>query len=205
MTHNESKLQKENKFITELININGDEKQLQHFKEVFTDFIINSQNVPKYFVDLLDHYSFCRPHQRHVSKELMGCVYSCFPEKINEIQKDIKKTNLIKFIMFPEEFPMNENKEQEKIFLLLEKDDVDGFISFLSKNRTFDITKEQELERNGYYFILFDFYSISLIDFCCLVGSLKCFKFLLLNKCEITEKTLQWSIAGGNQEIINIL
>ena len=36
-------------------------------------------------------------------------------------------------------------------------------------------------------------------------GSLKCFKYLLLNKCEITNKTVQYSIAGGNQEIINIL
>ena len=36
-------------------------------------------------------------------------------------------------------------------------------------------------------------------------GSLKCFKYLLLNKCEITKETLKYSIAGGNQEIINIL
>ena len=34
---------------------------------------------------------------------------------------------------------------------------------------------------------------------------MKCFKVLLLHKCEVTEKTLQYSIAGGNQEIINIL
>ena len=34
---------------------------------------------------------------------------------------------------------------------------------------------------------------------------MKCFKYLLLNKCGITEKTLYFSIAGGNQEIINIL
>ena len=34
---------------------------------------------------------------------------------------------------------------------------------------------------------------------------MKCFKYLLLNKCEITEFTLKYSIAGGNQEIINIL
>ena len=38
---------------------------------------------------------------------------------------------------------------------------------------------------------------------------MKCFKYLLLNKCEITcrgyHDTLEYSIAGGNQEIINIL
>ena len=44
---------------------------------------------------------------------------------------------------------------------------------------------------------------ISLIDVCCLFGSLKCFKYLLLNKCEITWKTLKYSITGANKEIIN--
>ena len=34
----------------------------------------------------------------------------CFPEIINELQHDIKEnTNLLKFIIFPEEFPINEN------------------------------------------------------------------------------------------------
>ena len=72
-------------------------------------------------------------------------------------------------------------------------------------NRTIDITEEQQLETNVYYCTLFEYYYISLIDFCCFFGSLKCFKYLLLNKGKITEKTLKYSIAGGNQEIINIL
>ena len=90
--------------------------------------------------------------------------------------------------MFPEEFPIEENKEQKEMFLILQKDYIDGFISRV------------------YYCSLFDSPSfISLIDFCCFFGSLKCFKYLLLNKCEITEKTLKYSIPGGNQEIITIL
>ena len=56
------------------------------------------------------------------------------------------------------------------------------------------------------WLLFFGYYSsILLIDVCCFFGSLKCFKYLLLNKCEITEFTLKSSIAGGNQEIINIL
>ena len=94
--------------------------------------------------------------------------------------------------------------------MLLRKDDIDGFISFLSKNSTVDITEEQRLEFGGYYDILFSISYISLIDFCCLFGSLEfgsleCFKYLFLKKCQITKETLQYSIAGGNQEIINIL
>ena len=42
------------------------------------------------------------------------------------------------------------------MFLLLQKDDIDGFILFLSNNPTIDITEEQILEENGYYSLLFD-------------------------------------------------
>ena len=201
----EMKLKEENENNKELFNFSG--FQLKHMKELFTNYIRNSKNGLNYFISFLDFYSKCRPHQHTVSKELVECIYSCFSEEIEEIKQNIKEdTEVLTFIMFPEEFPINKNKEQNEMFLLLQKDDIDGFISFLSKNPTIDITKEQKLKGGGYYFNLFDWSgSISLIDFCCFFGSLKCFKYLLLNKCEITEKTLKYSIAGGNQEIINIL
>ena len=132
----------------------------------------------------------------------MICVMCLFKfSRTNQWNSANNQKNCI----FPEEFPKNENKEQQEMFLLLQNDDIDGFISFLSKNPTIDITKEQKV-KGGYYYHLFDLSSsISLIDFCCLFGSLKCFKYLLLNKCKITKQTLKCWIAGGNKEIINIL
>ena len=44
------------------------------------------------------------------------------------------KFNKNKSIIFPEEPPIKENKEQNEMLLLLEKDDIYGFISFLSSN-----------------------------------------------------------------------
>ena len=202
----ESKVKEENENIKELLSSNGNNAQFKYIKEVFSNFIKSSKNDSFYFINLLNFYSKCRPHQHNISKKLIECAHSCFLEQFNEIQNYIKeKIGILKFIIFPEEFPINESKEQQEMFLLLQKDDIDGFISFLSKNPTIDITKEQEVGYDGYYYYLFDFPSISLIDFCCFFGSLKCFKYLLLNKCEITETTLKFSIAGGNQEIINIL
>ena len=148
-----SKLNEENEFIRELFNLNGDETQLQQIK----DIIQNSDNGPYYFIKLFDHYSFCRPNYHNISKALVECIYSCFPEQINEIQQNIKdNTYILQFTIFPEEFPRNKNKEQNKMFLLLQKDDIDGFISFLSKNPTIDIKEEQELEYDGYYYWIFD-------------------------------------------------
>ena len=85
--------------------------------------------------------------------------------------------------------------------------DLDGHVYILFP--TIDRTKEQKVEKGEYYNYLFDRCwmnpSISFSDFCCLFGSLKCFKYLLLNKCKITKETLKYSITGGNQEIINII
>ena len=210
MSEIELKFKEENKFINELFGLHEDGSCLKNLNENFVHILNNSKSDPKYFIGLLNYFSKCRPTQQHITKELIECVYSCFPLQINEIQKYIKEdtffTQLPKFIIFPEEFPTKGNKEQNEMFLLLQRDDFDGFISFLSKNPTIDITKEQTVEIGGYYWYLFEQRTfIFLIDFCCLFGSLNCFKYLLLNQCEITEKTLQFSIAGGNQEIINIL
>ena len=178
MSEFESKLKEENENYKKLFNFKGSETQMKYFKKTLTNFIKNSKNNgPNYIILLLNFYSKCRPCHHRVSKELVECVLSCFPEQFDEIQQYIKEnTDILKFIIFPEEFPIKETKEQKEMFLLLQKDDVDGFISFLSKNPTIDITKEQELEDDGFYYYLSDYYHISLIDFCCFFGSLKCFK-----------------------------
>ena len=196
-----SNIERENEFIKTLFNFTKiQEKSSSDLNNQFLSFLQNSQNGPNYFIKLIDHYSFCRPQYHDLSQLFVKSIFSCFPETIEENKTFLKsQTYLLKFIIFPEEFPINENKELKEMFLLLQKDDIDGFISFLSNNPTIDITKEQKLERGGYYFFLFSWHdSISLIDFCCFFGSLRCFKYLLLNKCTITEETLKYSIAGGN-------
>ena len=206
MSEIDSKLKEENETIKTLFNLNGDEMPLAQLKEVFINFVKRSKNDLQYFIEFLNIYSSCRPQQQMVSKEFMEYLYFCFPEQINEIQGYFKdRTSYLKFIIFPEEIRIHANKKQIQLFTLLQKDDIDGFILFLSKNpgKQFQITKKQNPQ--GFYFDLFEYSSISLIDFCCFFGSLNCFKYLLLNKCEITKETLKCSIAGGNQEIINIL
>ena len=65
-------------------------------------------------------------------KELVECFYSCFPEQNNEIQQNIKHTELLNFIIFPGKIPINVSKEKNEIFSLLQKDDVDGKIMKLN-------------------------------------------------------------------------
>ena len=53
-----------------------------------------------------------------VSRELVECLYYCFPEQIAEIQQNIKvKSYILKFVIFPEEFLKNmEAKNKKKCF-----------------------------------------------------------------------------------------
>ena len=155
MSETELNLKEMNGNYKELFNFSGDEAQLNHLKETFIHLINNSNKDSNYLINFLNFYFKCRPNHYSISRVLIECVYSCFPQQTAEIQQYIKNLtsgfNFLKFIIFPEEFPIDERKEQEEIFLLLEKDDIDGFISFLSKNPTIDMTKIQSVERRGYY------------------------------------------------------
>ena len=181
---NESRLKEETEKIKEIFNFNGDETQLQHIKEVFIYIIQN------------DFKS--RPKYQNISRELVNCLCSCFPKKIKYIHDSISWKPILKFIIFPEQYPINEGEMR----LLLKNDDIDGFISFLSNNPTIDI---QDLQNDDYYEAICEYSSIAPIDYCCLFGSLKCFKYLLLNNCETSDVTVDFSVQGGNQEIIAIL
>ena len=63
MSEFELKLKEENENIQKLFNFNGCETQLTYLK----DIIKNSKNDSRYFVDLLEFYTRCRPHQPHIS------------------------------------------------------------------------------------------------------------------------------------------
>ena len=103
-----------------IFKFNGGDPQLKHLKEVFTHIINNSKKGPNEFIDLVNFYSRCRPNQHNISRELIECIYSSFTEQIDEIQQYIKQfTYLLKIIMFPEEFPVDEDEQQKEMFLLL--------------------------------------------------------------------------------------
>ena len=77
----DSKLKEEKEIITKLFNFSGNKKQFKELKEIFYNFIKQSKNGSTYFIKLLDQYSFCRPNQLYFIKELVKCIYSCFPKE----------------------------------------------------------------------------------------------------------------------------
>ena len=84
MSDFELKVKEVNEIIKELFDFNEYETQFKHINDLFTNLI--TKNSLKYFINLLEFYSRCRPHQHNVSTELTKCIYSCYPEEINQIQ-----------------------------------------------------------------------------------------------------------------------
>ena len=118
MNQIDQSLKEEYQFIKELFNFDDHETQLQDLKTIFTNFMKSSSSKysRNYFILLLDFYCRCRVNQHHVAKALLECIYSFFPDQINEIQQYIKSfslddTLILKFIIFPKEFPITENKK----------------------------------------------------------------------------------------------
>ena len=91
----------------------------------------------------------------------------------------------------------------DELTKVLRKDDVDTFQSFISKIEVSQIN-------NCYIpFNLFENYasngSINYINYAAAYGSIKCFKYLLLNHGKIDTLTFKYAVYGGNVEIIKIV
>ena len=177
MSYDFSFLNNENDFIKDLFNSSGSDTEIERLKTVFQTFLKNSPNGPFYFVNLLKHFIHIRPKQVELAHQLLEYVFSVFPEIV-----EITPHNLDKYSKEPDDF-----KEMMSIIL---KEDVDALVSFAATTQLFH---------------QFCYVTYSVLDYCCLFGSLKCFNHFYSNNSKITEKTLRFAIAGGNKEIIDIL
>ena len=193
-------------FIKELFDP-SQKANLKNLENLFLEILKKSQNGFNYYITLFNHFIRMRWSSTDVVLSLVNTMISFFPDEETLIRKNITQhTGYLKFAISKELQKESEDVKQEQLFTILKNDDIDAFISFLSVNPSFNIHEKMRVDHNSYWYIIFDYcIEVYMIDLCCYFGSLKCFRYLLLNKCEITDKTLNWSIAGGNKEIINIL
>ena len=80
------------------------------------------------------------------------------------------------------------------------KDDVDSLQRILSRDC-------KDMKTSVIPYNIFDDFEeeINLLNYSAFYGSIKCFKFLLLNQCEIDDNTFYYAVCGGNNEIIKIV
>ena len=190
-----------NKMIKELFNCDGSDNSKEKIKQM-----IVQSTYPLFLIKLLDKFTQCRPKLSEFVSVLKDCIVNAFSQQSQNIQTMIKSTIVLN--AFCNGFSDNTNfvlNDINEIFEKLRNDDINGLTSRLD-----DIDAEYEIRNQSHDYYLFtenylERCSITMIDFCCFYGSSQCFNFLLSNGCNITERTLKYAIAGGNQSIIDIL
>ncbi|KAK8838680.1 hypothetical protein M9Y10_032718 [Tritrichomonas musculus] len=163
------------------ITVNQITKKLWHY--CFDNIDVNNWLSPILIKNDIDNY-FKNNLQSEINSITIGCIKSYFPDKI-DIYEQI----------------LDAGEPNDWILKSLRNDDIDEFQSIIAK-------KEQKnnfkIERNPFDDLPF-YYNLKNINYAAAFGSLKCFKYLLMNHYEIDENTFKFAIFGGNVEIIKIV
>ena len=116
----------------------------------------------------------------------------------SDIQKEISKE-------IPDDFNLKRGKGENDSYLseIIRKDSIDEFISYVAQT---NISLKHEIKQSIYETnsILID-KTVTLIEYAAFFGSMKIFKYLQINKVELTESLWIYAIHSQNTEIISIL
>ena len=97
-----------------------------------------------------------------------------------------------------------ESQKYVNLVTILYNDDVDQLISFFLQYPSITINQKIPwtfVPRITYVQDVF----VSILNICCMFGSVNCFKYSLMNESMIDDCTAKYSIIGGNNEIIQTL
>ena len=172
----------------------------ENFQSLMPDimWIINLGPIFKQvFAELLHVYKTVRPKNVTLMKAIIKASQISIPKIDNDIEQllldaDIPPIQLYTF--------------DEKVQIIKQSiidDDLKSLQEKISKFPYFDFQKLYTFEdKTRLYFSKYD---VSLLDLAAYYGSVKCFKYFMLNDAPVTRYTCSLAISGGNFEIIHLL
>ncbi|OHT07570.1 hypothetical protein TRFO_05220 [Tritrichomonas foetus] len=143
---------------------------------------------------------FCESFQKEImltKEEIMD-----FYKRETEDQANDNDVNIEKYLHIRKEM-----HSQEKLARIIRDDNMNEFVELISKNDHIDINSKIQpsfLEDNPDINNILGS-GISLIEYSMAFGSINIFRYLWVNKAKTTQNSLEYSIIGGNLEIIHIL
>ena len=167
-----------------------EENDPQNSIKNFSRYIAQSNNDHFYQLSLLEELCKCRPRKKEFIKSLIQCVYSAFPEEKEEIDRNIpfRESGILWGLLNDKEKQLT-NSLDSSLFSAIVLDDVEMLISIFANNPSIDANYKVKLEKESFIiFVLGKYVSIEMIELSCFMGSIKCFKYLLLNNCNIIKK-----------------
>ena len=201
-------------------------KSYEEIEEFFFSFIKKQENISyTAIINLLKFFFIIRPLQFKIMQKLLISVIKYFQPFQQEIHDFIRqefsyylfnvvvdlfdqKTHSFKDLNNSKIINKRTFFENSSFFSFLQNDEIDEFIEFLTNNPNVDIYADHKIPLNSYMSCLPEFMgqTIKLIDFCCFFGSVKCFKYFVMNNCPFSSGTSQkYAVAGGSYEIVQII
>lgn len=178
---------------------------------LFSRGIIQKEILIRKILAILDQFDISCSYGPNI---LMENIFLWFLPEIIELKPDIKKyssffstkkDNVMIFYYDKIDLykKMRENGEpNDEITKSMRYDDIDSFKDLVSYH----------LDHLSKYFVPFNIYenyvpngSTSYINYAAAYGSIKCFKYMLLNHVDVDESTFSFAVYGGNIEIIKIV
>ena len=102
----------------------------------------------------------------------------------------------------------DDDNEYKLLLNIIQNDRIKEFKEYIANNSNFDFNEKITSYPSLFYYhnrgYLYS-YKLSYIECCAAYGSKECFNFLLLNNTKISDLIFQFSIFGGNLEIIHSL
>lgn len=156
--------------------------------------------------ELFPNFEYILNKQMHLHS--FDPFFLWFLPEIIELDKNIHYESFITNTYLPDNLDLYKKmrdsfEPNDEITRSLRKDDIDTFLSILSKNQIINLSNcfvpnnifDTEIMNNN----------MNYINYAAAFGSIKCFKYLMLNHVEIDSSTFYYSIYGGNSEIIKII
>ena len=198
--------QKEKIYITEsIICVNSSNKE-QIKEKVFKFFDDSKEKKPlQYILERINYAASIRPKERQSILYLFNSIREKFEINFQEFWRYTILQNMLPetsfFITSKHIFDFSEENTIERYIY---EDDVDNLQQFLAipntETRQNYFSIEQFFPGIGYFFMK----KLSNLEIAALFGSLKCFKFLLMNGEEIKGKICEYAIIGGSYEIVHL-
>ena len=209
------------KLLSDFFNVNQ-ETNLDEFFDKMTNYIKNDPDerwTSIYFHGIFLNNIEIRPKYAELYLNILERLYKLFPQTdyltCYTSERHYIRQLLYRRGFFGEELVKNFDNiptyeelisiyQPESIQVYLRDDDIQHFQEYVLQSSGFDFNMQLPTASNSPIRKIHSD-SVSLAQFAAFYGSLKCFKYILLNDVTLDDDICKFAVAGGNIEIIHIL
>ena len=202
-------------FIQSFFSDENENQKIDNFMKFFRE----NQTLTFFYIKFFNYFENVRINERKLIGKIFKRIFEDFPflkdqytEPIVQSYRELAEILVAEGIIdktyetcpYPNAYDLYPH---DSILYMIQYDLIDELQQYLTANPNYDIHHKIRQYYHPSYpqCNLFNEESITLLDLSCFFGAIECFKYLIMNHCNISEYTTKYAAAGGNNEIIHIL